>query len=179
MVIVLIVVAIAIASWFFFRQRRTKTLRARFGPEYERAVSIHGSTTRAEGELAKRAQRVSKFRIVDLSAADRDRFLNAWHEDQARFVDNPKRAVIDADQIVTEVMKTRGYPMGDFEQLAADVSVDHAAVVENYRTAHLIVMRNRGGEASTEELRIAMVHYRALFEDLVGTSPVNPMEVGR
>jgi hypothetical protein len=149
-VILLIVVAIAVVAWFLFQKRRTETLRARFGPEYDRAISQHGNASRAENELEKRARRVSKFKIVDLSVADRDRFHNAWQEDQAKFVDSPNGAVVDADRIVTEVMQARGYPMGNFEQLAEDVSVDHPTVVENYRAAHLIAVRNDRGEASTE-----------------------------
>ena len=178
-VILLVVVAVLGAVWFFLQKKRTETLKSQFGPEYDRATKQHGNVGRAESELEKRAQRVAKFKIIELSPADRERFVNAWQEDQAKFVDSPKGAVIDADRIVTEVMKTRGYPMGEFEQMAADISVDHPAVVENYRSAHLIATRNERGEANTEDLRKAMVHYRALFEDLLGTNTTQATEARR
>ncbi len=180
LVVLVVLIVAAAAAWFYLRKRRTETLKSRFGPEYEREMKHQGNSAKAEAALEQRAKRVEKFKIVELSQADRDRFSNEWRDDQAKFVDDPKGAVIDADRILTEVMRTRGYPMGEFEQLAADVSVDHPKVVENYRTAHLIAVRSDRGEADTEDLRKAMVHYRALFEDLLGnTTSAQTREVRR
>ncbi|HLH21934.1 MAG TPA: hypothetical protein VK066_05400 [Chloroflexota bacterium] len=178
-VIVAVVVIVAVALWAYSQKRRSEDLRERFGPEYGRAVRASGDPRRAEAELAARQERVERLHIRPLSAPDRERFAQAWHATQARFVDDPAGAMADADRLVDEVMRARGYPMGDFEQRAADVSVDHAAVVEHYRLAHGIAQRAQRGEASTEDLRKAMVHYRALFEDLLGSEQTERMEVQR
>ena len=151
------------------RKRRSKTadLRQRFGPEYERAVLAHGSERKAEAKLADREKRVEKLSIRDLDSMEHERFSKRWEAVQSRFVDSPKGAVAEADDLVSSVMKTRGYPVSDFDQRAADISVDHPRVVENYRSAHEIALRVGKDQASTEELRAAMIHYRSLFEELV------------
>jgi len=182
MIVVLIVVVLAIAAavWLYMQKRRTQTLRSRFGPEYDRMVEDHGDRNRAEKVLLERQKRVDSFDIKPLPPRDRDRFAQRWQDAQSRFVDNPREAVGDADLLLVEVMKARGYPMGNFEQRAADISVDHPEVVENYRVAHEIALRDRQGKASTEDLRKAMVHYRALFEELLeGYIVAEPQEVRR
>ncbi len=166
-VAVIVVIAIAGALWAFTQRRRSTDLRRRFGPEYDREVREHGRRG-AETELERRERRVEALEIRPISREDRERFGEEWRVVQARFVDDPRGAVTDADRLVGEVMRTRGYPVGDFEQRAADISVDHPHVVENYRAAHEIALRHKRGEASTEDLRKAMVHYRALFEELLG-----------
>jgi|SRR3954451_10703197 FtsZ-interacting cell division protein ZipA len=167
-VLAIVVVAIvAAAVWAGMRKRRSTHLQQHFGDEYERTVDESGSRRRAESELAAREQRRSKLEIVPLRTAARDRYAESWRGVQANFVDDPRGAVREADGLVGQVMQERGYPMDDFEQQAADVSVDHPEVVSNYRSAHDISQRNDDGEATTEELRQAMVHYRALFEELL------------
>jgi hypothetical protein len=161
------VVAIAAASWIFLQKKQTGRLRSRFGPEYDRLAEVEGGRGRAEKTLHEREKRVERFNLVPLSPEDRERFAGAWRQEQAGFVDDPRAAVANADSLVTEVMKARGYPMGDFEQRAADISVDHSLVVRNYRFAHDIALRDSGGETSTEELRTALLQYRMLFEDLL------------
>ena len=158
--------AIAAAGWIFLQKKQTGRLRSRFGPEYDRLAEVEGGRGRAEKTLHEREKRVERFNLVPLSPKDRDRFAGAWQQEQAGFVDDPRAAVANADSLVTEVMKVRGYPMGDFEQRAADISVDHSLVVTNYRIAHDIALRD-SGETSTEELRTALLHYRMLFEDLL------------
>jgi len=162
-----LVAAIGAAIWFYMQKRRTETLRTDFGPEYDRAVDEHHDRNRAERELEARRERVDALHIHALPATERDRFAERWQSVQAQFVDDPTGAITEADHLVGEVMQARGYPVGDFEQRAADVSVHHAHVVENYRAAHAIAQRNRRGGGDTEELRQAMVHYRALFSDLL------------
>jgi hypothetical protein len=162
-------IAIGAAVWMYLQKRRTEKLRYRFGPEYERVVEQDGDRRRAEAVLEERQKRVEKFELRPLSTEDRQRFSGEWTQQQARFVDDPSGAVADADLLIREVMKTRGYPVGDFEQRTADISVDHPRVVENYRIAHDIAVRDSRGEAGTEDLRKAMVHYRALFEELLET----------
>ena len=165
--VILLVVAIGAAVWMYMQKRKTETLRESFGPEYDRAVHEHHDQTRAERELEARRERVEALHIHPLPAAERDRFGERWQSVQAQFVDDPGSAITEADHLVGEVMQARGYPVGDFEQRAADVSVNHPDVVENYRAAHDIAQRNRRGSGDTEELRQAMVHYRALFTDLL------------
>ncbi|MFN8556328.1 MAG: hypothetical protein U0531_02900 [Dehalococcoidia bacterium] len=164
-----LIVLVAIA-WFALRQRQSTRLRQGFGPEYERAIEEHGDRRSAERELQARKERVERFNIQPLSQRDCDRFTEAWKATQALFVDDPTRAIDAADELIAEVMRTRGYPVGDFESRAADLSVDHPTVVTNYRAAHAIAERSRTGNASTEDLRRAMVHYRGLFEELLETS---------
>jgi len=168
-IVVAIVVAIlVIAGIVWSRRRRSEHLRDRFGPEYDRAVEAKGGRSKAEAELAEREKRVEKLDIRPLEPAERRDFIQRWTEVQARFVDDPPRAVAFADALLGEVMKGRGYPVSDFEQRAGDISVDHPKIVEHYRTAHDIAVRHERGQASTEDLRQAMIHYRALFDDLVG-----------
>lgn len=169
------VAAIAAAGWMYMQKKQTKRLRSKFGPEYDRLAEVEGGRGRAEKTLHEREKRVERLNLVPLSAEDRERFAGAWQQEQAGFVDDPPSAVANADILVTEVMKARGYPMGDFEQRAADISVDHPIVVTNYRVAHDIALRNSGGETSTEELRTALLHYRMLFEDLLEV-PVAELE---
>jgi len=168
-IIVALIVVIAVVAVLMMQRRRTENLRKQFGPEYDRAMSDLGDQRRAEAELAARQERVQKLDIRDLSAEDRERYVNAWHATQSRFVDEPAAAIAEADRLVADVMQARGYPVGDFEQRVADISVDHPHVVSNYRAAHAIALANERGEANTEDLRQAMVHYRSLFEDLLET----------
>jgi hypothetical protein len=175
-VIIIAVIAIAFAVWMFVDKRRTQRLRTQFGSEYDRMVEASGRK-RAETELESRTKRVQKFRIRPLSSEEQARFAESWRQEQAHFVDDPRAAVENADHLVGEVMRTRGYPVGEFDRRAADLSVDHPRVVENYRSAHEIALRDSRGEASTEDLRRAMVHYRALFEDLLEQQVVEHEEV--
>jgi hypothetical protein len=163
---VVIVAGVGIAV--VVRKRRTARLRTQFGAaEYARAVNAGGSQRKAEAVLDGRTERVERLKIRPLGAGDRARFSEAWGRVQARFVDGPGGAVTDADQLLADVMSTRGYPVSDFEQRAADISVDHPLVLENYRAAHDSALRQTRGQASTEDLRQAMIHYRTLFEELV------------
>jgi hypothetical protein len=167
--VVLVVVAAGITIWFFVRKRRTQRLRTQFGSaEYTRAVTEGGSRTKAETALAGRAERVERLNIRPLAPGDRTRFVESWRSVQARFVDGPGGAVADADRLLGDVMSTRGYPVADFEQRAADISVGYPLVLDNYRSAHEIALRQASGQSSTEELRQAMIHYRTLFDELVG-----------
>ena len=170
--IVVIIAIVAVAAWLFHRKQESRRLEQRFGPEYERAVSSLGSQEKAEAELAAREQRVRKLAIVPLPPAEAQRFAAAWMELQRRFVDSPKGVLAEADLLVRELMSKRGYPMADFEHRAADISVDHADVVGNYRAAQAIAARDQRGEADTEQLRQGVVHYRALFEKLLDDGSV-------
>ena len=164
-----VVVVASIVGLFVFRNRRTKRLRTQFGgAEYDRALAGGGSRHHAEAKLEGRNDRIESLRIQPLAPGDRARFAESWRSVQGRFVDSPGGAVTDADQLLRDVMSTRGYPVADFEQRAADVSVDHPLVIDNYRKAHEIAVRQGLGHASTEDLRQAMIHYRTLFEDLAG-----------
>ena len=165
--IIVAVAAIAFGLFMYIQKERTKRLRSKFGPEYDRVVDSYGDRSKAEEDLVHRQKRVEKLHLRDLTPADADRFADAWRAEQARFVDSPRDAIANADRLVIELMKTRGYPMGDFEQRAADISVDHPVVLENYRAAHAIAVRDSQATASTEDLRQAMVHYRTLFEELL------------
>src|SRR6266542_1088919 len=171
-----VVIAAMIGVWCW-RKRRSDHLRARFGPEYDRTVQQTGAVRQAEAALEARARRVERLHIRPLTAEDATRFSGAWRRIQAQFVDNPKGAVTEADRLVGEVMQTRGYPVGDFEQRVADVSVDHPNVVMNYRAARDIAQEHERGQASTEDLRQAMVHYRALFHELLEVVPAARTEV--
>ena len=164
-----VIVVGGIAVWLFLRKRRTERLRTQFGgAEYARAVKEGGSRRHAEAGLKERTERVESLNIRPLAPGDRARFVESWRRVEARFVDGPGGAVTEADQLLRDVMSTRGYPVSDFEQRAADISVDHPLVLENYRTAHEIAVRQTKGQANTEDLRQAMIHYRTLFEELVG-----------
>ena len=164
-----VVVAAGIGIWLSIRKRRTQRLRTQFGgAEYTRTVKEGGSRRKAETVLDERSERVERLHIRPLAAGDRARFIDSWGRIQARFVDGPGSAIADADQLIGDVMSTRGYPVSDFEQRAADISVDHPLVLENYRAAHQSALLQTKGQASTEVLRQAMIHYRTLFEELVG-----------
>jgi hypothetical protein len=172
MLIVLTATAILlVAVLALLRGRRRKNanagLRRRFGPEYERAVLEHGSERKAEAELAEREKRADTLDIRELDPIEKERFSKQWESVQSRFVDSPMGAVTEADDLLSSLMKTRGYPVSDFDQRAADISVDHPRVVQNYRSAHAGALRARKGEATTEDLRTTMINYRALFEELV------------
>ena len=168
-IVVLAVVIIASGGiWRVTRKRRTERLRTKFGgAEYTRVVEEGGSRRRAEAALDERTERVEGLHIRPLAAGDRTRFVESWSRLQARFVEGPGSAVTDADRLLGDVMSTRGYPVSDFEQRAADISVDHPLVLENYRAAHQSALRQAEGHASTEDLRQAMIHYRTLFEELI------------
>ena len=173
-VVVLILVALlvmVIVSTENGRRRRDK-LRRRFGPEYDRAVKQFGSEIKAERELAARVRRMDRINLRELAQADRVRFSKEWSAVQTTFVDSPSEAVRDANQLIKKVMQARGYPVADYEHRVADLSVDHADVVRHYRAARAVAEANREGRASTEELRQAFIHYRALFADLLAEPKV-------
>jgi LPXTG-motif cell wall-anchored protein len=163
----LILLLLVIAGLMLTRRRRTEQLAQRFGPEYERTVERMGSRGKAEADLAAREKRVHKLEIVPLAPQEAQRFRTEWQSLQARFVDSPRSAMAEADLLVCDLMTLRGYPVGDFETRAADISVDHPHVVEHYRAAHEIALRHQRGQADTEAMRQALVHYRALFSDLL------------
>ena len=170
-----IIVAIAMGIWLFTKNRRTKELRSKFGPEYNRMARSEGDAARAEHLLQERQKRVKKLDITPLTDRQRHDFADKWEHAQARFVDDPAAAVADADVLVKEAMNIRGYPVADFEQRVADVSVDHPAVVQNYRLAHGIAIRHEREDVGIEKLREAMIHYRALFADLLHDGGLQPV----
>jgi hypothetical protein len=169
--ILLIALVLAVVVWLVVQRQRSQRLKRRFGPEYDLTVSEFRSQAKAEAELLTREKRVARLQIVPLSPADALRFSQAWNTLQGRFIDSPKGVVTDADHLVRELMAKRGYPMGDFESMAADISVDHPGVVATYRAAQAIAVRDARGEADTEELRKAVIHYRTLFDELLGVAP--------
>jgi len=169
-VLIIGIVVVGMAALIVLKKRRTEGLRARFGPEYAHTLEESGDQRLAEASLEERKKRVERFHIRPLVPGDRFRFAQSWSRLQARFVDDPTGAVTKVDQLVGHVMSSRGYPESDFEQRAADISVDHPLVLENYRAAHEITLRHAQGQASTEDLRQAMIHYRALFEELIDES---------
>ena len=155
------------AAWVYLERQRREKLRARFGPEYDRTVEAVGRPDKADAILRKRAERVDRFKLRPLTASQADGFVREWRRIQAGFVDDPAGAVVEADALVTQVMAARGYPPEDFERRAEDVSVDHPQVVENYRMARVLMDRRTRSEVSTDELRRAVVNFRALFDDLL------------
>jgi hypothetical protein len=167
--VTVILAVVALAWMYLHRRRRTTTaeLRQRFGPEYELAVGEHGSERRAEAQLEAREKRVEKLTIRDLDPVERAHFSDRWKALQSRFVDDPQGAVTEADALVSLLMQSRGYPVADFHQRAADISVDHPRVVANYRSGHEIALRLGNSEATTEDLRTAMIHYRSLVDELL------------
>ena len=172
-----VLILIAYSTWSFLQKKRSRGLKQRFGPEYGRTVEQLGSQSKAESELNAREKRVAGFNLLPLEPAEAARFSAAWLALQSRFIDDPKGVLMQADRLVRELMNKRGYPVGDFEARAADVSVDHPLVVEHFRAAQTIGIRSARDEADTEELRKAVVHYRALFDELleVRVAPVEEM----
>ena len=170
-----VLVAIGVAIWLMMRKRRTSELRSKFGPEYNRMARAEGDAARAEGLLREREKRVRKLDIKPLTTQRRNEFADEWERVQAEFVDDPTAAVVHADALVQLVMTERGYPVVDFEQRVADVSVDHPAVAQNYRLAHDIAARNEREDVEMEKLREAMLHYRALFADLLHDGGLQPV----
>jgi hypothetical protein len=165
--LVVVIVIVGVIAWRAGQRRRSQRLQERFGPEYDRTLETAGKKSDAEAELVARQQRVESLEIKPLDDTDRERFRERWRVVQALFVDDPPSAVGQADVLIGDVMRARGYPVGDFDQRAADVSVNHPQVVEHYRTAHDIAAKQRAGAGDTEQLRQAIVHYRALVADLL------------
>jgi len=170
MVAIAFVVGMVIGALLIYasQQARTRRLKEHFGPEYGHAVAETGDRLRAETVLENRERRVKELHIRALDAQQQARFLGTWRDIQARFVDDPGGALRDADHFIAEVMSAEGYPVQDFEQRAADISVNHPRVVENYREGHSAAVKHSQGRATTEDLRRAMIHYRSLFEELIG-----------
>jgi len=173
-VIVLIIVLLVIvaAALFAVRASQRKKLQSTFGPEYDRVVADTGSRADAEKELRERERRHAELQLKELSPESKAHYSAAWEETQIQFVDDPETAVATADDLVTRLIDERGYPTGDYDDRLANLSVEHARTLGHYRDAHEISTRSRNGEASTEDLRQALVHYRALFADLLGEEPV-------
>lgn len=166
-----VAVVLVVVMWQLLRRRRTAVLRNRFGPEYDHVLRTAPTPAEAERELQQRQARVEKFSIRPLSREDADRFGAAWRTVQGQFVDEPRSAVLEADRLIGEVMRSRGYPVDDPNRRLDDLSVDHAHVLNHYRAGREIIARHERGQASTEDLRQAMVHFRALFEELVVERP--------
>lgn len=170
LVIAIAVVAVSVAGFFYSRRRRSRLLREHFGPEYDRVLGQEKSVSRTENVLEFREQAREAFPIRALSRSEQVEFANQWNAVQSRFVDEPQQAVRQADGLLTEVMKARGYPVANFEQRAELISVDHPKLVQNYRAAHEIVHRQGQGQLTTEDLRKAVIHYRSLFDELLNDS---------
>ena len=175
LIAVAVVLVLAVALWQALARRRTERLRGRFGPEYDRVTGRAESRSDAEAELAAREERRRRLDIRPLGETARSRYLEEWRVVQAQFVDDPAGAVAGADRLIQTVMTERGYPVEDFDQRAADISVDHPRVVENYRHGHQLAQASAAGDGSTEDLRQAMRHYRALFDDLVEPETDRPL----
>ena len=166
---ILVVVVLAIVVWSVSRSRRSARLKEHYGPEYERTVGEVGEKRAAEAELLQREKKRKKLDIVELGPEARAEHAATWHKGQADFFDDPSDPVGRAERLVTRVMRERGYPIDDFEHRAADISVDHPDIVENYRNAHAIYQSHHNGQIETEAARQAFVHYRALFDRLLGS----------
>jgi len=166
-VLVVLLALIVVAVIVITQRRRSTHLKEQFGPEYDRTLKMHGDARHAEAVLVEREKRVEKFSLRPLNPADRERYAAEWAAVQKRFVDDPSTAVTQADKLVNNVMAARGYPMGDFDQRAADISVNHPNVVQNYRSARELTVRHTQGQSTTEDLRQAMVYYRSLFDELL------------
>lgn len=175
LVIAVAVILVGLIAWLAWGKQQSKRLQQRFGPEYAATIKRLGSKAKAETELKRREKRVASFEIVPLAPAEATRFSQAWTRLQASFVDDPKGVLIEADRLVRELLLKRGYPVADFDLRAADISVDHPVVVDNYRAAQRIVSLDQRGEASTEDLRKAVVHFRALFNELLGGTAREPV----
>lgn len=182
-VVIVAIVVVAVALWAWGRNRRREELRSQFGPEYDRAVEEQGSRTSAERDLAARAERHDALQIKPLAPESRARYAQGWEQVQSHFVDDPRTAMTEADDLVTRVMQERGYPTGSFQQQAADLSVEHADVLDHYRAAHDVIdLRDSANAApSTEQMREAMVHYRAMFVELLdgGTAGQDSAQMAR
>lgn len=176
LIAITLVVIITIALYQNHRRNTAAHLRERFGSEYDRTVLEHGSESRAQANLAARASRVERLQLRDLTPTERERSLADWQSIQSRFVDHPKGAVIEADELVSSLMNARGYPVADFDQRAADISVHYPRVVESYRSAHAVAIRLNSDDATTEDLRGAMIQYRTLFDELLQLRPSNQRE---
>jgi hypothetical protein len=175
--IVIVAIVVVATAIFYIRRRQTEHLKQKFGSEYDRVVRQHGDPQRAETVLAAREKRISRLELRTLPPTERDRYAQRWAVVQKQFVDDPKSSVNEADKLVTEVMNARGYPMSEFNQRADDISVNYPNAVGNYRAAHDIFLRHGSGQASTEDLRKAMVHFRSLFDELLGAPGVAHKEV--
>jgi uncharacterized protein YneF (UPF0154 family) len=171
-VVLVLVIIGAILGLVLARRRRSERLHDQLGPEYDRTVQAMGGEKKAQTELEERRKHVEALDIRPLSLSERERYLADWTAVQSKFVDEPGQAIVDADRLIMQVMQTRAYPVSDFEQRAADISVNYPALVSNYRAAREIAVKNEQQQANTEELRQAMIHYRSLFEELLGTEPV-------
>jgi hypothetical protein len=167
LILAVCVIAVCVTIYLVQRKQNTVKLRKHFGSEYDRALVEHGSQRKAEAGLAARESRVVKLKIRELGASQRERFVSDWHTVEARFLDHPKGAVTEADELVNALLLARGYPVAGFEQSAEDVSVNYPRMMEYYRSAHGVAVRPGKAEASTEELRSAMINYRTLFDELV------------
>jgi len=172
-VLIIVVLVIIAAIVYGVQTGRRKKLQSTFGPEYDRVVADAGNRTEAEKELRDREKRHAELELKELSPESQQRYRAAWEEVQIQFVDDPSQAVGTADELVTKLITERGYPTAEYDERLADLSVEHANTLEHYREAHGISERNAAGQASTEDLRLALVHYRALFADLLGTAPVS------
>jgi len=172
-VLIIVVLVIIAAIVYGVQTGRRRKLQSTFGPEYDRAVADTGNRTEAEKELREREKRHAELRLRELSPESQQRYGAAWEEVQIQFVDNPSEAVGTADELVTRLITERGYPTAEYDERLADLSVEYADTLQHYREAHAISERNTTGQASTEDLRLALVHYRALFADLLGTDPVS------
>lgn len=178
-ILVCAAIAIALVAWYFLHQRRTRQLRSQFGPEYQQAIREYGGQTKAEDALLRRQKRMEKIHIRSLTPPEKERFAEQWHDVQSRFVDDPPASIREADSLVSDLLNARGYPMGEFEHRAEDISVDHPMVVKTYRAAHAVALRHEQGQASTEDLRQALVYYRELFDELLEAHAIEPRGVRR
>lgn len=169
--IALVAAAVVFGAVMYAQRRKSQQLRSHYGAEYIATVDELGDRRKAEAELKRREKRVEKFDIHPLTPEQADRFASRWRRVQAEFVDDPRSAIGDADDLIGEVMRARGYPVSDFEQRAVDLSVEHPKLVSHYRIAHEVALRHTRGQADTEDLRQAMIHYRELFADLVEPAP--------
>jgi hypothetical protein len=176
-IVIAAAVLILVGVILYTRRNRSAQLKEKFGPEYDRVVRQHGDPKLAENVLAERERRVSSLKLRSLPEAERDRYMHQWTFVQKQFVDDPRGAVNEADRLVTDVMNSRGYPMSEFAQRADDISVHYPETVGNYRAAHDIVLRHAKGQSTTEELRKAMVHFRSLFDELLGVTAATHKEV--
>jgi hypothetical protein len=175
-VVAIVVVMGLIMGPGFARRQHSKQLQGKFGAEYDHTLEVEGGEKKAHAELDKRQKHVDQLNIRSLSAKERDRYTADWSSVQSKFVDEPGQAIVNADRLIMEVMQVRAYPLSDFEQRAADVSVSYPALVGNYRAAKAIALKNEKGQASTEELRQALIYYRSLFDELLETNTANAKE---